>query len=845
MSQADTPDLHESHERLALLARMTSLFALGVDLDATLRNVVAVFVPAIAQAAAIDLLEGDTFRRLAFAFDDPKAAKQPPLEMSTESGLSPVEPTIRELLQRGEARVVQIRTPENYPFAPAGIGRAEFFRSALPLSIIFAPLRAHGTVLGMMQVMSMRGTRAYTNDDVALVADIAQRAAFAIHNARLFADLTRELELSSGALSMLEESEARYRRIFEGNPLPLWLFDIETLRFVDVNPAAVEAYGYSRDEFLAMTILDIRPDEDHARVHAALRDINAGTSHPGVFRHRLKDGTLILVEIHAHDVEVEGRRCRMVQAIDVTERVHAFESLRSAEERHRLLTRVTKEAIWEWNADSNTIEWTQAIYDLFHFAPGEVLPTGEWFQSRIHPDDLARSLEIQRLLNETATDTLTVSFRFQRGDGSYATVESRMVIARRDGKVDRIIGSLADITTEQAVSEQLAIAQRMEAVGRLAGGVAHDFNNLLTAIRGFASFALDDQLPSSRARDDIEQILQAADRAAALTRQLLAFSRRQVLQPQLVHVNEILRNLQKMLARVLGEDVEVQTFLDNDIAAVVVDPGQLEQVIMNLVVNARDAMPNGGLLTIETANVFLDEVYAETHADASAGEHVMIAITDSGIGMDTATMARIFEPFFSTKERDKGTGLGLATSYGIVRQSGGHIWVYSEPGKGSTFKVYLPRAADPDWVAPTAASETATRLSGNETILVVEDDDRVRRVSTGALTRHGYHVLEARSAESALNVFSAEEGRIAMVVSDIVLPRMSGIALVKEMRQRRPNLRVLYVSGYTENAFLQSGTFDPGMELLEKPFAPEALARRVRAILDRPAPTVIPPAGLP
>jgi len=844
MSHSDQPEAHSGHERLALLAKMTSLFAAGIDLEATLHSVVEVFVPAIAQAASIDLLEHGAFRRVAFAVSE-SYSPAPPSEMTRESGLSASDRAIRDIMERGEPFVAQIHSAGDYLFPPSTPGRDEFFRNAIPFSIIFAPLRAHGAVLGMMQVVSLRGARMYTADDALLVADIAQRAAIAIHNAQLVNDLKRELELSTSALSLLEESEKRYRNSFEGNPLPLWVFDVETLRFVDVNPAAVAAYGYSRDEFLAMSILDIRPPEDHERVMSALQNLGQGTHHSGIFRHRRKDGTVVLADIHAHDVEVEGRRCRMVQAIDVTERVHAFDALRIAEERHRLLAGVTKEALWEWNAATDTMELTQAMYDLFHFSHDEVTPTREWFRSRIHPEDAARVNEVQQQVYTSNLESITVPFRFQRGDGSYASVESRIIVARRDGKIDRIIGSLADVTTEQAVSEQLAIAQRMEAVGRLAGGVAHDFNNLLTAIRGFASFALDDQLPSSRARDDIEQILQAADRAAALTRQLLAFSRRQVLQPQLVSVNEILRNLQKMLARVLGEDVEVQTFLDDDVAAVVVDPGQLEQVIMNLVVNARDAMPSGGLLTIETANVFLDEAYAETHVHANTGEHVMIAITDSGIGMDATTMARIFEPFFSTKERDKGTGLGLATSYGIIRQSGGHIWVYSEPGKGSTFKVYLPRATGEDAIAPRTTSEVATRLSGNETILVVEDDDRVRRVSTGALTRHGYHVLEARSAESALNVFRAEEERIAMVVSDIVLPRMSGLALVKAMRKRRPELRVLYVSGYTENAFLQSGTFDPGMELLEKPFAPEALARRVRSILDRPAPAVVPPAGLP
>ncbi|HEX4936977.1 MAG TPA: PAS domain S-box protein, partial [Gemmatimonadaceae bacterium] len=561
-----------------MLARMTSLFGSGVDLGATLHGVAELLVPDMAQAVAIDLREGDQLRRVALSTAIPGTDANAPPDLMRETGLSLDDPRTRALIDREQALVVQVRSRADYPFPPTSPERDAWYQTLLPLSIILAPLRAHGASLGVMQLVSLHGARTYTDDDRRLVEDVAQRAAFAIHNAQLVHDLTRELALRSRALTRLEESERRYRQIFEGNPLPLWIYDLETLRFVDVNPAAVKAYGYSRDEFLAMTLLDLRPASEYDKLYAAMREMQEGTYHPGIFTHRRKDGTLLLADVHAHDVEVEGRRCRMVQAIDLTERMRAFESLRVAEERHRLLTRVTKEAIFEWNAATDTVEWSHAVHDLFRFAPHEVLPTREWFRSRVHPDDLRRTEDLRRLLLESGAETMTTTLRFRCGDESYAAVESRMVIARRDGRVVRIIGSLADVTLQQRVSEQLAIAQRMEAVGRLAGGVAHDFNNLLTAIRGFATFALDDQLPSSRARDDIEQILQAADRAAALTRQLLAFSRRQVLQPQTVSVNVILRNLQKMLTRVLGEDVELQTFLDEELATVVVDAGQLEQV---------------------------------------------------------------------------------------------------------------------------------------------------------------------------------------------------------------------------------------------------------------------------
>jgi two-component system, cell cycle sensor histidine kinase and response regulator CckA len=824
---------YDGRDQLALLARMTSLFASGLDRDATLQGVVDLFVPDFATWASIDVLEGGALRRLAAsALDFPEHTAV--FDDLRRQAPELTQPTTQRILALEHAEIAQIESPQDYMWPARSEAHDALYRSMLPLSVIVAPLRAHGETMGFLQLVVARGTRRFASDDARLVEDVAQRAAFAVHTAQLVAALRSELDKRHLAVAQLEASEARYRRMFEGSPFPVWVFDAETLHFLDANTATIREYGYSLDEMRRMTIRDIRPPEEIAQLERSLAESRRGIRESGVFRHQRRDGSTLLVEIRSHDIEFDGRAARVVQGIDVTDRVRAYEAMRVAEERHRLVARVTKEAIWEWNPANSAMVWNHTFYDLFLFDAADVALTREWFESRIHPDDRLRASAELGAAMQGLQEQCNRRFRFQRGDGTVALVEDRAFIAWSGEIAERVIGSLADVTVQHELGEQLAIAQRMEAVGRLAGGVAHDFNNLLTAIRGFASFALDEQLPSSRARDDIEQILQASDRAAALTRQLLAFSRRQVLQPQLVSVNEILGNLQRMLARVLGEDVEVVTAFDPASWPVVVDPGQLEQVIMNLVVNARDAMPEGGLLTIATSNVVLDAAYAEAHQGATAGDHVLITITDTGTGMDARTMERIFEPFFSTKERDKGTGLGLATSYGIIQQSGGHIGVVSAPERGSTFSVYLPRALDDDGTSVRAPTELSTHLDGSETVLVVEDDDRVRRVSVAALQRHGYRVLESRTAEGAIAIFHEHHATIDIVVSDVVLPRKSGPSLVHELRTLRPDLRVLFVSGYTENAFLSSGAVEPGIELLEKPFTPETLARHVRAILDRP-----------
>jgi CheY-like chemotaxis protein len=373
----------------------------------------------------------------------------------------------------------------------------------------------------------------------------------------------------------------------------------------------------------------------------------------------------------------------------------------------------------------------------------------------------------------------------------------------------------------------------MEAIGQLAGGVAHDFNNLLTAIIGYANLVSSALEPGDPKLEDVDEIIQAADRAAVLTRQLLAFSRKQVLRPRLVDLNDTVADTVKMLRRMIPEHIELTPILAPELRPTRVDPAQLEQVVMNLVVNARDAMPSGGLLTIETAMVDLDEAYARQHVPARPGRYVMLTVSDTGIGMDATTLRRIFEPFFTTKEQGRGTGLGLATVYGIVKQSGGNIWVYSEPNRGSTFKVYLPAAegsADRE-----LAIETEGPAVGSETILVVEDETAVRHLTRAILERAGYNVHDAADAIEAEALFAELTDAVDLLITDVVMPGSDGPTMYQRFAQRRPGLKVLFMSGYTDASLVRNGLLDStsGFTILDKPFTARTLTRTVREVLDR------------
>jgi PAS domain S-box-containing protein len=405
-----------------------------------------------------------------------------------------------------------------------------------------------------------------------------------------------------------------------------------------------------------------------------------------------------------------------------------------------------------------------------------------------------------------------------------------------DGEIIGVIGVALDITDRKQLADQLRQSQKLQAVGELAGGVAHDFNNLLMVVKGHAEMLLD-RLPGSSgdrqspARQNVEQIQQAAERAAGLTRQLLAFSRMQVLQPRVLDLNEVVAGMIQMVSRVIGANIELAFLPGANLGRVKADPSQIEQVALNLVVNARDAMPDGGRLTIETSNMHLDRDYATEHAVVDPGDYVMLTVSDTGIGMDAATQARIFEPFFTTKSQGRGTGLGLATVYGVVKQSGGYVWVYSEVGHGTTFKVYLPMVQAP---AEKKAPEkpASGHEPGTETILFVEDEQSVRELVRDYLTARGYEVLDAADGVEALEIASAHKGKIQLLITDVVMPKVSGRELATRLAATRSDLKVLYISGYTDDSVFRHGVLEGGMAFLQKPFNLKALATKIREILE-------------
>jgi PAS domain S-box-containing protein len=605
----------------------------------------------------------------------------------------------------------------------------------------------------------------------------------------------------------------------------------ENGQHIYVNAAFARMMGHERPEsMLGVHWQKIYHAGDVQLIQQQVRkSLEAEGKWSGQINLRRRDGTIIPVEMAITSLANGVTACI---GHDISARKEAEKARVDAETKYRTLVEQVAAISYiaelgiqgQWHYVSPQIE------AITGYSQDEWLASSRDWTRHIPAEDHAviEAAEAASLRGER----FQAEYRLVRKDGAVIWVSDTAVVVSGSYTHPVMEGIIVDITERKLLENQLQQSRRMEAVGRLAGGIAHDFNNLLTIIKGYAELAVQRTGIQPELRADVQQIENASERASALIRQLLAFSRRQVLQPKILDLNTIVLGLDKLLGRLIGEHIEMVTRCGANVGHVKADPAQIEQVIMNLVVNARDAMPKGGRLTVETVNVELDSTYARDHVSVKPGSYVMLAVSDSGTGMSPETVAHIFEPFYTTKESGQGTGLGLSTVYGIVKQSGGYIWVYSEPGKGTTFKVYLPRVAEkvdkPDVV------ELPVAARGNETILLVEDEEAVRELASRILSAKGYSVVAAKSGKEAEQFSEKHAGKIHLLLTDIIMPGTSGRELARRITARHPRTRVLYMSGYTDNVLAQGGVLEEGLSFLQKPFTPAALSQKVRDVLDSP-----------
>jgi len=649
-----------------------------------------------------------------------------------------------------------------------------------------------------------------------------------LFNARLLLTQRRQ-RLTAEAL---QASEQQYRSLFERNMAGVFRSTPEG-KLLDCNPALAAMFGYTREEMLRVPLSDLYFGGLEERNRLILGQLAGRSPAPHEFCLRRKDGSPVWVVLNANlEPQPGGKSIVEGTLIDITERKLTSLAIEDWKNRYEAAVLASGQIIYESDPESTRVTLGGCVEEVLGYSAEELSgDAGTWLRL-IHPEDSSHYLERLRFA-VSSRETIEFEFRARRKDNGYRTLwEQGRAVFDQSGRVLRIVGFISDITDRRLLESQLRQAQKMEAVGRLAGGVAHDFNNLLTIISGYSSLLLERTGPAGPSHHELQQIHSAADRAAALTRQLLAFSRQTVLQPRHLNLNDVVHSLEKMLRRLIGEDIEVMIALAPDLGIVRVDPGHIDQVLMNLVVNARDAMPDGGKLTIQTENVHLDENYARKHDYVRPGPFVLLAVSDSGTGIPPEIQSRIFEPFFTTKEPGKGTGLGLPMVYGIVKQSGGSIEVYSEVNCGTTIKIYLPRVEVAVETATPAVKQIPI-VKGTERIVLVEDDSLLRGMAADILGSQGYTVYPVASVTDFASVLQ-KLPPCDLLLTDVVMPKMRGPEIARLAAQKWPGLRVLYMSGYTTNAIVHHGVLDEGLFFLQKPFTPAALVAKVREVLDAP-----------
>jgi PAS domain S-box-containing protein len=648
------------------------------------------------------------------------------------------------------------------------------------------------------------------------------------------------------AIEALQRSEEYYRSLIENALDVITVLDpVGVVRYC--SPSFDRVLGHPQGALTGANALTLVHPEDHDRF---LEMLATGTKNPGAmqsFECRLlhRNGTWRVIEAIGKSFEQETAVNGFVlNSRDITERKRAEEALRQANETLRAVIETSPLAIYALDVEGQVKSWNSAAERIFEYTEEEVLNR---LLPIVDPEDQEQFL---KRLSEAVEGNLLVGHeerRYKRSGGPIEVSVWNAQLRDATGAVTGIVEAVADNSERKRLEEQFRQAQKMEAVGRLAGGVAHDFNNLLTVITGYCQMLIDRIPPSDPTAEDLHQVLKAADRATTLTKQLLAFSRRQIFQPKVIDLRALVAEMDPILQRLVGEKVKLITTADPNLGRVRVDPGHIEQVIVNLVVNARDAMPEGGPLTISMKNVQLEAFSPQPHINLQPGQYVLLEVTDTGVGIEEEIKTHLFEPFFTTKEKGRGTGLGLSTSYGIVKQNRGEISVCSEVGAGTTFSIYLPQVHEEAEPAHVASARPSFR--GAETVLLAEDEDGVRTVMTEMLRKQGYSVVSAPGGEEALEIGRNLQTKFDLLISDVIMPGMNGPDLAGKLRALRPGLRVLYVSGYTDSAISRDDELGPGTTFLHKPFTTEQLAEKVRELLDQPEvgvmPTESPLTGLP
>ena len=634
----------------------------------------------------------------------------------------------------------------------------------------------------------------------------------------------------------LRQSEANSHFLFAHNPLPMWVFENQTLQFLQVNDAALRHYGYDRMDFLRMSASDLHPAEEVPKLLAAFQDANSQEQLTGQWRHRKKDGSVIDVEMFLHNIEYSGHAAALVVAQDITERK------RAEEEKQKFFTLVeySRDFIAVADLHDNVEYVNPAGRALLGIADSESLK-GTHSLDYVVPADLP-------LVHDTILPALYSSghwegeLRFRHRQTGQSLPMDFVGFQVKDQKTGepRFVATVSrDMSERRALEQQLQHAQKFEAIGQLAGGIAHDFNNVVGAILGWAELG-EEQAASSDATLQIyfKKIHSQCDRVTALVRQLLAFARRQILEPRSWNLNQTVCDVLNLLDKVIGKDIEIKTALAEDLSPVRADPTQIEQVLMNLCINSRDAMPKGGRITIETHNALFSEEDCRRTLGLQPGRFAELGVSDTGTGMDAATRERIFEPFFTTKGTGKGTGLGLATVYGIVKQHNGFIQVESEPGQGSTFRIFLPvNETNTAGELRAPVSDDLPVRGGTETILLADDHDGIREMAQSVLKAKGYDVLVAHDGEEAVEIFTAHRDRISLVLLDVIMPRRSGPEVFSAIKALNPCVSVVFATGYSNEIATLADMVERGVAILRKPYSPSVLCRRVREVLDAAAAT--------